>query len=607
MNTFQRRCNEGSEEVRQMGKKMHRMLEMEGIEDVMEEKLRNDRNGFGDFVIPKSIEWNNLQGMNVPWLWIRILSRQSRSMVATLSFSFASTLARSDSDTVSVFDVAGSDQRCAPLLRRTRLSHSRHPTPFHALSQPIAVLGETHKPTTSLPLSDFLFQHWTISLEVLIQRFPDATNQALFFPGFRQVFQRSGKHTQSLLLQAVLEKLEQRLRVLADEACGTRNVTQTRFLEGVGEQAEWERGVIESAIDTGQLDYAITTIIPRETLCTPKREPDLLHILQLLFSFYKTVNRLTLVFPDDTSFPDEYTWCRRFRPPLTSIRSAVLYAIQDESTTSENVRRLSRFFSFVFMLTDPECIPQHDDSERMLVHSFQSADPSDEIVAVQMREEGFEDRLQALLHKDQEDYAVRELDEMNVGSETSRPCPYFGMRHVGLQLVLSPLLTLALVLTPSSLPSPPLLLISPLSPVLSPSNPSHLSQPTLHSSTTTEADEGRTQLREGLIERGVSLAVVRVSGEPHPIHSAKDDELSSTFDERECLPQTVPLLLQPLSPNPLNTSSDGPFCGVSDSSSSSSMESPSTKKSGAIGIDLEAIQWEMEEKTKQMEELIEEG
>ncbi|KAK2943386.1 hypothetical protein BLNAU_21696 [Blattamonas nauphoetae] len=181
------------------------------------------------------------------------------------------------------------------------------------------------------------------------------------------------------------------------------------------------------------------------------------------------------------SFHDEYTWCRRFRPPLTSIRSAVLYAIQDESTTSENVRRLARFFSFVFMLTDPECIPQHDDSERMLVHSFQSADPSDEIVAVQMREEGFEDRREVLLHKDQEDYAVRELDEMNVGSETSRPYPYFGMRHVGLQLILSPLLTLALVLTPSSLPSPPLLLISPLSIVHTPSNPSHLSQPTLHS------------------------------------------------------------------------------------------------------------------------------
>ncbi|KAK2943388.1 hypothetical protein BLNAU_21698 [Blattamonas nauphoetae] len=182
-------------------------------------------------------------------------------------------LARSDSGTVSVFYVASSDQRCAQLLRRTRLSHSRHPTPFHALSQPIAVLGETHKPTMSSVL-----------------------------PGFRQVFQRSGKHAQSLLLQAVLEKLEQRLRILTDEACGTRNVTQTRFLEGVGEQAEWERGVIESAIDTGQLDSAITTIIPRETLCTPKREPDLLHILQLLFSFYKTVNRLTLVFPDDTSF-----------------------------------------------------------------------------------------------------------------------------------------------------------------------------------------------------------------------------------------------------------------------------------------------------------------
>ncbi|KAK2945534.1 hypothetical protein BLNAU_19532 [Blattamonas nauphoetae] len=404
-------------------------------------------------------------------LWHHFMSR---SMVATLSFSFATTFTRSDSDTVSVFDVASSDQRCAPLLRRTRLSHSRHPHP-----------------------------HWTISLEVLIQRFPDATNQALFFTGLRQVFQRSGKHAQSLLLQAVLEKLEQRLRVLADEACGTRNVAQTRFLEGVGEQAEWERGVIESDIDTGQLDYAITTIIPRETICTPKREPNLLHILQLLSSFSKTVNRLTLIFPDDTSFPDEYTWCRRFRPPLTPIRSTVLYAIQDESTTSENVRRLSRFFSFVFMLTDAECIPQQHDSERMLVHSFQSADPSDEIVAVQMREEGFEDRREALLHKDQEDSAVRELDEMNVGSETSRPCPYFGMRHIGLQLVLSPLLNLALVLTPSSLPSPPLLLISPLSTVHTRSNPSHLSQPTLHSVHSLSRDWHRSfgHFRPGTIPR----------------------------------------------------------------------------------------------------------
>ncbi|KAK2943385.1 hypothetical protein BLNAU_21695 [Blattamonas nauphoetae] len=72
-------------------------------------------------------------------------------------------------------------------------------------------------------------------------------------------------------------------------------------------------------------------------------------------------------------------------------------------------------------------------------------------------------------------------------------------------------------------------------------------------------------------------------------------------------PQTAPLLLQPLSPNPPNTSSDGPLCGVSGSSYSSSMESQSTRKIGAIGIDLAAIQREMEERTRQMEELIEEG
>ncbi|KAK2952944.1 hypothetical protein BLNAU_12120 [Blattamonas nauphoetae] len=70
--------NQGGKE-RQLWKTVHRMLRMEGIEDVIEEKLRNAKGGyFGD-----------------PWFTetIGILSRQSRSMVATLSFSFTATLA----------------------------------------------------------------------------------------------------------------------------------------------------------------------------------------------------------------------------------------------------------------------------------------------------------------------------------------------------------------------------------------------------------------------------------------------------------------------------------------------------------------------------------
>ncbi|KAK2961996.1 hypothetical protein BLNAU_3052 [Blattamonas nauphoetae] len=305
-------------------------------------------------------------------------------------------------------------------------------TPFHALSQPIAVLDETRKPTMSLPLSDFIFRQWIISLELQTLQSSYAGNQAMFYPTFMQVFQRTEKHTQSLLQRAVLKKLEHHLQVLADEACGTRIITQTRVFEGDGEQTEWERGVIDTAISTGHLVTAITLLIPRKTLCTQKREPELLHILPLLVSFYKTVNRLTLISPDDTIAPELYKWRRPFHSALTSIRSAVLHAIKDKNTTSENVHRLSSFFSFVFMLTEPECIPPHDDSERMLVHSFQSADPSDQILAVQMREEGFEDRREALLHKGQEDYAVRELDEMNVGSETNQPYDYFGMQNVGL-------------------------------------------------------------------------------------------------------------------------------------------------------------------------------
>ncbi|KAK2940019.1 hypothetical protein BLNAU_25075 [Blattamonas nauphoetae] len=52
---------------RQMGKMVHRMLRMEGIEDVIEEKLQNDKTGiYGGLIVDKSIEWNNLLGMNLP-------------------------------------------------------------------------------------------------------------------------------------------------------------------------------------------------------------------------------------------------------------------------------------------------------------------------------------------------------------------------------------------------------------------------------------------------------------------------------------------------------------------------------------------------------------
>ncbi|KAK2952977.1 hypothetical protein BLNAU_11966 [Blattamonas nauphoetae] len=67
---IQRECDEEMREERQMWKKIQRMLRMEGIEDAIEEKLRNDRNGrFGVWMFLSLIEWNNLLGMNLPELW----------------------------------------------------------------------------------------------------------------------------------------------------------------------------------------------------------------------------------------------------------------------------------------------------------------------------------------------------------------------------------------------------------------------------------------------------------------------------------------------------------------------------------------------------------
>ncbi|KAK2955274.1 hypothetical protein BLNAU_9826 [Blattamonas nauphoetae] len=57
-------------EERQIGKTMHRTLRMEGNEDVVEERLRNDKSGyFGSWIVPRSITWNSLLGMNLPEPW----------------------------------------------------------------------------------------------------------------------------------------------------------------------------------------------------------------------------------------------------------------------------------------------------------------------------------------------------------------------------------------------------------------------------------------------------------------------------------------------------------------------------------------------------------
>ncbi|KAK2945935.1 hypothetical protein BLNAU_19152 [Blattamonas nauphoetae] len=62
----QQEWNKKGGEVRQMWNQVYRMLRMEGIEDMIEEKLQNDRKEFnGDRLVANSIEWNNLLGMNL--------------------------------------------------------------------------------------------------------------------------------------------------------------------------------------------------------------------------------------------------------------------------------------------------------------------------------------------------------------------------------------------------------------------------------------------------------------------------------------------------------------------------------------------------------------
>ncbi|KAK2954146.1 hypothetical protein BLNAU_10963 [Blattamonas nauphoetae] len=67
MNNTQLYWNKTRGKVRQMWKTVHRVLRMEGIEDVIAQKLQNDGNGdWGQNIVVQSIEWKGLLGMNLP-------------------------------------------------------------------------------------------------------------------------------------------------------------------------------------------------------------------------------------------------------------------------------------------------------------------------------------------------------------------------------------------------------------------------------------------------------------------------------------------------------------------------------------------------------------
>ncbi|KAK2944326.1 hypothetical protein BLNAU_20771 [Blattamonas nauphoetae] len=67
MNNTQEDWNRTRGKTRHMKKKVHQILRMEGIEDVIEERLRNDKKEYnGRWTVAYSIQWNNMQGMNAP-------------------------------------------------------------------------------------------------------------------------------------------------------------------------------------------------------------------------------------------------------------------------------------------------------------------------------------------------------------------------------------------------------------------------------------------------------------------------------------------------------------------------------------------------------------
>ncbi|KAK2956652.1 hypothetical protein BLNAU_8493 [Blattamonas nauphoetae] len=63
----QREWNKKGGDVQHLGKKEHRMLRMEGFEDVTEQKLLNDEDIYDRRIVVLSSDLNNRQGMNLPY------------------------------------------------------------------------------------------------------------------------------------------------------------------------------------------------------------------------------------------------------------------------------------------------------------------------------------------------------------------------------------------------------------------------------------------------------------------------------------------------------------------------------------------------------------
>ncbi|KAK2960160.1 hypothetical protein BLNAU_4713 [Blattamonas nauphoetae] len=98
----QRNWNKAKGGERQMWKTVTRMLRMEGIEDVINEKLINNKNGYdGRDIVVKSIKWSNLQGVNVPYPREQAVVFRSLVVTVKLQDAFDASL---ETETVNFLD-----------------------------------------------------------------------------------------------------------------------------------------------------------------------------------------------------------------------------------------------------------------------------------------------------------------------------------------------------------------------------------------------------------------------------------------------------------------------------------------------------------------------
>ncbi|KAK2946589.1 putative nucleoporin complex subunit 54-domain-containing protein [Blattamonas nauphoetae] len=283
-------------------------------------------------------------------------------------------------------------------------------TPFDALALPIAILDDSHQPTRCLPLSDFIFKQWALSLELTRQMNRVTIRQEHFFyPMFDSILNMTIPRTMVLVMRSVLGSFEQYLR---DRVDCVKKLRTNQLVSYPEDREEWVSHLIDNLIQQRDLGSLIQTMF-QSHLNSHGSSFIILHLLPTLHPLFNTLHRLALA---DCPVANENRYpSRAFGIILFSVLDSVLNEMDRPTISEPQYRTLSKFVAFHLSFSEPDCLGRSDELERHVVKILRVGTPNTKILRQELHEEGYYDRHDCLLLTESGP-RWRMPDAMNIGS-----------------------------------------------------------------------------------------------------------------------------------------------------------------------------------------------